>query len=162
MWHLGDRSGWLVPRYGESCSPDEQQVARVAAGVCSPRALEVARTGSAFAYAQTKPDDEAKLRHMALAARHDLLGAPESDFWHPIRDMGWQLTHERSFDRAVEKGRALWHSLGAWPWSVCPPGPLPARWWLLPEVRSAFGAWSEIRGGRIRVRFHHGDGREVF
>jgi hypothetical protein len=151
VWHVYDLH-WLVPQLTGSTSPEE-----VVGEVLDPWALEVTRTGSSSAYEQTKEQERAKLRTLAVAAQRDLLGTPESD----LAQWWWCCSDDSAVTRSARKGRALWRELRAWPWCVCPPGPLPTEWWLLPEVRSAFGAWSEVRGARIRVRSMK-DGREVF
>jgi hypothetical protein len=156
VWHAFELR-WLIPRLTDGPLPSDDE-----GDVLKPWALEVTRTGSDVAYGHTLPREREKLRFLALAAQRDLLGISENQqarMWH--YGLNSYDDKSRQARDAAASGRELWRRLQAWPWCVCPPGKLPVEWWLLPEVRSAFGAWSEIRGARIRIRSMK-DGREVF
>ncbi len=136
VWHC-DPPFWLIPRLGE----DEPAAVVEDLG---PWALEVTRSGSEFALRQAKPEERKKLSFLTVAVEHDLWHAPEIELarrWH----YGEHGTESSQVRAVVRKGRALWRSLGAWPWSSCPPGRLPAEWWLDPKVQSDFRAWSVRR-----------------
>lgn len=75
-----------------------------------------------------------QLRYFYIAALRDICGAksdPE-DAREPT-----------TLDRDARLGRALWASLGAWPWSLFgPKGERPAaQWWLDDSVCTAWHQW---------------------